>query len=636
MLTQIRARASGWLAWVIVILISIPFALWGIQSYFENAAEAAVATVNGEEISLYAYQNELSRRRQAQRNVEVAELRAEVAEAMVGERLLRQYVNERNYRVSDAALKERIQSNAAFLTDGEFDPELYQDLLRANGYTAQSFELQERQSAAIAQLSAAVADSAFVTAAEMERLAGLQNQLRAAEYAIVPASRFAAAINIAAAAVQKHYAENADAYRTEARMQADYLELSVAKLAAQITPTEDEILANYEATLERYKQAETRKASHILFASDADDADTDAAAREQAEKVLAQANAGADFAELAKKHSADPGSKDRGGDLGVVTRGQMVPPFEEAVFAMRAGEIRGPVKTQFGYHIIKLTELQPARQKSLDESRAEVVAEIKRARAENRFAELGETFENLVFEEPDSLAAAADELGIAVERTDWFTASEGAGLAGEEKIRQAAFSDEVLHENLNSAAIALGFERLAAIRKAEYEPARAQTLDEVRARIREELTRAQTAEQAKQLSERLVAELQNAAPTGDNQKWHALLKRENLQSQTLPERRAAAPPNLTALATAVFTESPPADGATAYNGVQLDNGDYAVFALTAVKKAEADDETQRAQLRRQLLARDGGDFYQQLRDTIRASAEVTIYQEQLENQRREF
>ena len=639
MLTQIRERASGWLAWVIVTLITIPFALWGIQSYFDGPSEIPVATVNGEEIPLYAFQNELSRQRRASASQqdgsslpkpESPAMRSEVVESMIAARLMNQYVRDRNYLLSDEALKQRIETNSIFFRDGGFDPDLYRDLLRSNGFTPQSYEATERQSAGIEQLSSSLTDSSFVTAAEVNRLLTLQAQTRKTDYVILPADRFEGEIEIDDAAAERQYQDNASAYEAPARIKVDYIELSVDNLAEGGEPPLDaEISATYEQTSERYKQAEARKASHILFSVESSVGEEE---RDEilatAEAVLAEARGGADFAELAKQHSGDPGSKEKGGDLGVVARGQMVKPFEEAVFDMAEDEIRGPVETRFGYHIIKLTALTEARQKPLAEVREEVAAETLRIQAENQFAELSETFQNLVFEDPESLATAADELGLEIKQTDWFTENSGAGVADEAQVRRAAFSEDVLNDDLNSTVIELGFDHMVAVRKADYEAAHPKPLEEVRDEIKQRLKSRQSSRQTRELGEKLVTDL-----SGGKIDWDKLLKQQQLEPQALAEQRDAVPGNLAELGESVFAHPGPDAGSVVHDGVSLSNGDYAIYALSAVTKGNIEDldGSRRAGLEAQLLARDGAGLFRRLRDDIRSTADVSINREQVQN-----
>ncbi len=635
MLTQIREHATGWIAWVIVVLITIPFALWGIQSYFEGTSEIPVASVNGEEIPLYAFQDELSRQRQAQASSglsappESAAMRSQVVESMIIGRLLNQYVRDHNYRLSDEDLKQRIATTESFLREGKFDSALYRNLLRANGFTPQSYEARERQNAATAQLSASLTDSSFATDQEMNRLLALQAQTRKTDYLILPAERLAEQIEIEDAEAEQQYQENLSTYQTPARIKVDYIELSVANLAEEIALSEEEISATYEQSSERYKQAEVRKASHILFS-------VEAAADEQArveilaraQTVLAEARGGADFAELAKIHSDDPGSKENGGDLGVVTRGQMVQPFEEAVFDMTEDEIRGPIETRFGYHLIKLTELTEARQKLLEESREEVAAEARRIQAESQFAELGEAFQNLVFEDAESLFTAAEELNLEIKQTDWFTANSGDGVASEAKVRAAAFSEDVLAEDLNSATIQLGFTRMVAVRKAFYEDARPMPFEEVRNDIKQRLASAQSRRQTKELGDQLVADL-----VAGETDWKKLSAQQKVETLNLAEQRDQVPANLAELGDSVFSDLAPESGSATYNGVSLSNGDYAIYAIHEVTRGNVEeiDQSLRSDLQAQLLMRDGNGLYRRLLSTIRQKAEVTINQAQIDN-----
>lgn len=654
MLTQIRERSSGWIAWVIVVLITIPFALWGIQSYFEGAEDVTIAVVNGEEINLYAYQDRLSQERQnalqqAGQNFDSSFLnstlfRERVAETMVSGLLATQYVREHNYRPSDALLQQRIRNAPSFQQDGEFDRELYRDVLRANGFTPQQFEALERQNTAVAQFQAGVTETAFVTEYEMERLLGLQAQTREADFVLLSGERFDAEITIPAEEVEQYYQDNLVGFETEARVRVQYIELGVEDLAAGITPTEAEIREVYEQSGGRYAQAEVRKASHILFAVDAeaDEAARDAA-REKAEAVLveAQGGGGADFAELAKEHSDDPGSKGLGGDLGVVTRGQMVAPFEEAVFDMEADEIRGPIETQFGYHLIRLTELTTARQQPLAEVREQISEEIRRSQAEALFAERSEIFENLVFEDATDLGGAAEALGLEIQESDWFTAQEGEGVAEEAQVRAAAFTGEVLEEELNSATVEIGFERVVALRKLEYEPSRVQGLEEVRAGIEEDLKAREAEQRVARLGASSAAEL-NAG----QRRWEAFLAEEKLVAKALPKTRADAltaaanseeelgvgAGELAVLMNSVFSQPHPVGGVSFYNGVSLGNGDFALYALkkvTAGSSADV-DESQRASLRQQLLARDGTQMFQQLMQSVLEQSDVFIDREQLQ------
>lgn len=640
MLVKIREQASGWLAWVIVIVITIPFALWGVQSYFEGPSSVPVAVVNGEKIELYDYQNALAQRRnsliqQAGGNYnptefEAEELRREVVQTMVTTRVVNQYVSDYRYYLRDEQLRETIETTPAFLTDGEFDFNLYIDLLRSNGITLKSYEASIQRSILSRQISSLIIGSAFLSDREVDRLLQLADQMRTVDYVLLPANRFEAEIQISDEDAEQNYQNNLSAHEISARIKVDYIELRVDDLVDKVTPSEAEINENYEQNTDRYKQAETRKASHILFRVDADGDDAKKAeVRAQAEQVLTDARTdNADFTELAKEHSDDPGSKDNGGDLGVVTRGQMVAPFEEAVFDMTAGEIRGLIETQFGYHIIKLTELTEERQKMLDEVSVEVANVIKRTQAEKLFAEISDTFQNLVFENPDDLTVAAEELGLEIKQTDWFTENSGEGIASEEQVRRAAFEDDVIISELNSVAIELGFEHLLAIHKNEYESARVKLFDEVKSEVIQILKAEQSIDKVEALGEMLAADLNST--TID---WAQLLEMEKLESMVLPSTHDAVTGNLTNLGDAAFGLGADLSRGIVYSSVALDNGDYAIYALKEVilgNTDDSDDTEQRTELEQQMLARSGNEIYQQFLKTIVDGSDLSINDAQVQ------
>ena len=635
MLTAIRENSKGWIAGIIIGAIVLTFALFGISSYLEGANEIPVATVNGEEISIYTYQNELARQSQLLRSqlgsnfdpqlLESLNIRNQVVESLVSNRLLNQYVTDQNYRISDQQLSERIRNNPAFQSDGQFDAETYRNILASNGLSAQGFEAMERQSGIASQLRQSIADSSFVLNSDIDKLAKLQQQIRVADYVVIPGNKFYEEIEVADGEIQTYFDENADDFQTEARIKVDYIELSVESLAEEITPSEDDVQEIWDYASGQYKTAESRKASHILFSvrSSATDEEKQAV-REKAEGVLQQARAGADFAELASTHSEDPGSSSNGGDLGVIAEGQMVKPFEDAVFSMEQDQISDLIETRFGFHIIKLTELVAERQQSLDEVREEIVAEAKRVQAENLYAELGESFQNLVFEQPDSLQGVADELGLEIKTSGWFTQNAGGGIAQEAAVRRAAFGEDVLEDNLNSQAIEIGFERMISVRKSEYEESRPNNLDEVRARITDTLKRSGSIDRVVELGS---SWLDTAKASGLE-----AIEDDDALIQTLPESRTEIPAALRELGDAIYAASPGV-GAPVIDGLAMDNGDYAIFVLSEVKDVDAGDidETVRTRLRQQLLSRNGNSLYQNMSELLRDLAEVSIDSEQLTN-----
>jgi peptidyl-prolyl cis-trans isomerase D len=636
MLTAIREGSKGWISGIIIGLIVLTFALWGINSYLEGENEVPVVTVNGDEIDLYTFQNELSRQRQVLTSrfgssispemMESLGIRQRVIDNLIDTRLLSQYTRDQNYRLSDEQLARRIRESEIFLTDGRYDQELYQRVLAANGMSPQGYEAAERQSGLNQQLAGAIADSAFVVDSEVERLLRLQNQSREVQYALIPADLYVDDFEVTEEEARAQYDSNIEQYHNPARIRVEYIDLNVDGIAAEITPSEEEIVQTYERIKGRLRTAGVRRASHILIEApgDADEA-TRADALAEAESVIAEIRGGTDFAELAGTHSDDPGSAAKGGDLGVINRGQMVQPFEDAVFDMTAGELRGPVETQFGYHIIQLTELQPEQQQSLEDARDEVIADARKAAAEARFSDLVETFESVIFEQDDSLVPAADETGLQVMTSDWFTREEGSGLAEEEAVRAAAFSEDVLQDELNSPAIELGFDRMVALRKLEYEPSAPRPFEEVREEIIAALKLERSREKVAQTAEESIEGLTHLAS------WDIMLAKNEWQVEQLAQRRQEVLPRLAPLADSVFSEPVPQDGQPVYGHAVLASGDAAVYALSGVtpgEPSEIDDST-RNRLEQQLTGRDGAELYRDFLALLRESAEIVIHEEQL-------
>ena len=639
MLSEIRNRATGWLAWVIVILITIPFALWGIQSYFEGESAEPVATVNGAEISLYEYQNALSRQRQAMIQeygsdfaatlLDRPETKSRVLDGLIDEQLLAAYVRDQNYRISDGQLSQLIAANPAFWEDGQFSESLYLDILSANGLSPQSFEESQRQQGTIPQLMTGIVGSAFLTDLERDRLFSLDTQHREAEYVLIEAAQYKDDFRVEDAEIERYYRDNPDRFQVPERMQVDYVELSVAVLSESIEPDEEQIRLTYEQNSERYKQAESRAARHILFEVNSTATEEEKGTiRRKAQSVLQRARSGESFAQLAETFSDDLGSKSNGGDLGVIARGQMVQPFEEAVFAMDQGEVRGLVESHFGFHIIQLTDLKPSQQQTLDEVREQVRLEARKLQAENLFSELAESFQNLVFEYPESLATTADELNLPIFSSDWFSLDQGEGVAADLAVRRAAFSEEVRDEGLVSQAIEIGFDKLIAVQRTEYQPVRIRELNEVRDEIAEILLTEKSRQEAIRQGEQFVATL---GPRSNDQSWRDLVEKNQLTLQALPGRRQDVPVELSDLSDAVFSHPVPQAGQIHVGGLELAEGNYAVYALKNVALGDPDsvDEYRKDLLVQQLLDREGPESVQQLIGHLRHHAEVVIAEDRL-------
>ncbi len=635
MLISIRNKATGWIAWVIVGIITVPFAFFGINSYFEGANQVNVATINGDDIPLQDFQREMNQRRRTFQQqfgdnfnpamVDNPGFRSQVVESIISNRLIRQYTEENGLRISDDGLRKRIVSAPYFQEEGKFNPETYRRLLSSNGLTTEGFEQQERVNGATQQLSEGISGSAFTNNDEVDRLLALNLQERTADYVIVAAQPFLETIEVNDDEIQAEYNDNPNSYQQAARLKVDYIELTIDGLAAEIEIDEEELAQAYETSKAQYTRPEARKASHILLSiSKSADEEKVAKIKAKAESILAEINDGGDFSKLAEEHSEDPGSRRNGGDLGLVTKGQMVPPFEEAVFSMQADEIRGPIKTSFGFHIIKLTELTPEGIKPLEDVRSEVEKAEKKRLAETQFFDRSETMRTLVFENPDSLEQAATELGLTLKTTDWFEQHTGKGIMDTPKLRNVAFSDEVLQDNLNSEAIEIGEDRLTAVRKKEYEAAHTKPLEDVKAQIEASLKSAKAADTAEQAGQAAIAKL----VAGKTLEEELEATRETLP--TLRKEATSGPQR--AIADVVFTAPKPGDAAT-INGLRLNNGDYAVYTLSGVKAGDpaSAEESERNRINQQLNQRDGALYFSAFQRQLRVGANVEIFNSVIED-----
>lgn len=641
MLTAIKQRATGWVAWAIVVLITIPFALWGINSYFEGGTEVSVASVNGQDLPLYVYQESLQNRTRLlhqqlgsafdPETLDSLQIRTQVVDSLIDRTIMEQYVHENRFQISDEQLNRAIHDVELFQTDGQFDSVQYRSVLAANRYTPEIYEQLERTNQAANQVRLGIAASAFVLDEEIDRLLAIQQQQREIQYVLLEVAEFSEEIEISDEQVQEYYDNNTEDFVSQARIKVDFVELDVESLAGSMVPSDEQITEYYEENKGRFKTAESRRASHILIGTN--DSDTDAARDEKrklAETLRDRILAGEDFAELAQEYSDDPGSKNSGGDLGVVARGQMVKPFEETVYSMMEGDIEGPVETQYGFHIIKLVELTKQQQQTLEEAREVVMDELRDVMAEQRFAELAEPFMNLVFEHPESLELVSEELSLAISESDWFTENEGDGIASESRVRRVAFSEDVLAENLVSQPIEIGFERIIAIQKHEHEPSATQPLDQVRDRIMSILRDERAKQKVLSLGNEYSVMLEEMNATSEQ--WIAFFEDKGLEIMDQSySSRGDIFGSQQKLGEAVYATARPDKGLGALGSAILANGDYALYQVLAVTDGNPDevDDSTRELLSDQLSANEGTGMISGFSKSLRDQADIEIYAERL-------
>jgi len=637
MLTAIKERASGWIAWTLVALISIPFALWGINSYFEGASKIVVATVNGVEIEKTDYQNSLSDQRRMLvqmmgQNVDAdyfasRAFKLQVLETLIDSRLQAEYLRDRGFRVTDEQLSKKISSFSAFQVDGQFDPTRYEQLVRNAGLSVEGFERQQRQQGAIDQLRAGLRGSSLVVSSMTDRAIELLYQRRVAQFTVVDIAAFEDSMVVGSEALRDEFDANKAQYVQPEQMQVEFIRLSVDELGKQANVSELEQRAFYDSNVERFTQPESRSASHILLSLAEDDAEDVVDTREQEAKgIAARARSGEDFAKLAETYSKDPGSASRGGDLGIIRPGAMAPSFETVVFDLKEGQISDPVRTAYGWHIIKVTNIRESNVRPFDEVMSEIKTILEREWAENQFITMAEDFQNLIFEQPDSLNAASDFLGTPIERSDWFSRTTGDGIASNDLVRETAFSPEVLVDRLNSEMLEIGSDTLVAVRFADFREKRQKDFNEVKDQIERVLAARVAAEAQEKFATKLVATLESGAD------WDTLLTVEGLSSADLPEDLESTTDDVArAVARVVYSVGAPNPGTPVFGSARLSATDYLIYKLDEVVAGDISQISgdQVSEVEDLVESRVGEELHAGIGRALRTAADVQIFEEAL-------
>lgn len=484
MLQAINDRIKGWLGITIVILIGLPFALWGIQSYFDDAGPRYAAKVNNIEISENEFERTFSAQRQAlmRQNdgtlpVEEKLLRERVLTQLTNQRLLESVTRENGYRISDNVLSAKLKQ--LFSVDGVFDRDRLEAVAMSNGMSLPMYENILRNELRLQQMQSAIAGSAFVTKEEVKDLAVLNEQTRDISVLTFNTADFSSNTSVTAAEIKQYYEANAQRFMLPEKLKVDYVEITSESLAENIEVGEEKITKMYDDYLASVSGREERQASHILISASADKA----AALIKIESLKQEIKKGADFSAVASKHSQDPGSATQGGDLGWIALGEMVKPFEQTLFDMEKGVVSEIVESQFGYHLIKLNDIRSETVIPLAVKRYEFEDELKNDAVASMFYDLSEHLASTAYENPDSLGAVVDALALKVQATDFFTRGEGKGIAENKKVREIAFSSLVLEQGSNSDVIEISPTYVVVLRINEHVPAAPIPLEQVSAKI---------------------------------------------------------------------------------------------------------------------------------------------------------
>jgi peptidyl-prolyl cis-trans isomerase D len=603
MLQQIRDKITGWFAAVFLGAIAVVFVFWGIQ--FESSSNVAAAKVNGESISAEqvrrAWQQRQSELQQAMRDelppALVKEEQTKLLNDTVRREVLLQHVNKIGYRVSDQAIVRQLEQIPALQVDGKFSRDRYAVLLRQQGTSEAEFESEFRRDLEIGQLQNAVGVSAFATPGEVKRRLELEGETRDIEYVTLPVARFAAQAVVNPADVTAMYEKNKASYKSPETVSLQYVQIKLADVAASVPVTEEGLRQHYEEVApERFQAPERRRARHILIESGSDDA----AAKKKADDVHAQAKAGADFAKLATQYSDDPGSKGQGGELGWATRESFVKPFSDALFAMQVGEVSGPVKTQFGYHVIQLEEVEAPRQRGFDEVRVELETEYRNDKAQAIFYEQSQQLADESFASLSELDSVAKKLGLQVQTVETYTRKGGGPFGTDRKVIKTVFSDDVLQQRQNSPAINFGDDSAIVLRVTDYKPSTQRTIDEMRPEIEASVMAEAVRKAAMAAASADAARVNGGAAFADVAK---ALDLEPSGAVTLTRTVDTVP---APLLKAAYAAPRPAPGKVTSGTALLPNGDVALFVVTDVKSGALPTTPEAGSLMAQLAQRVAG------------------------------
>lgn len=506
---------------IVLALITLPFALWGVSSYEKSGNSADVAaTVNGLKITQQELENSLRQqqdrmRQQLGSNYDAAmfdtpEMKRAVLENLISQRLLVERARSARLIVPDEQVAQVIAGIEAFQDEGKFDKKRYEAVLANQGMSPLMFETRVRDELIGQQMQDAYAQNGFAPNSVADNVIRLNEQQRVVNVSTLSFQSFVSQARVDDAELKKYYEQNSSEFKVQEQAIVEYTKFSAEDLLSKVEVSKEDLRKYYEGHQNDFGTPEERRASHILISvgATATQADQDAA-KAKAEQLLQQVRKNpAEFADLARKNSQDPGSAANGGDLGFFGKGMMVKPFDDAVFALKVGEISGLVKSDFGYHIIKLVAIKPSRILPLDEAREGIFNKLREQKAADMFAEMAEKFNNTVYEQSDSLKPAADQVGAKVERSGWLIKGAAEGGIWTAKMLQAIFNDEVVKNKRNTAAIEVAPNVLVAARVLEYKPAAVRSFNEVQEAIRQKLLHQKALELAAKQGKAMLEQLQ--------------------------------------------------------------------------------------------------------------------------------
>jgi peptidyl-prolyl cis-trans isomerase D len=637
MLQTIREKAQGWIAWVIVIVITIPFAFFGIHEYLGYGEEPVKVSINDRDITESEFEKKYAQHREglkAQRGdafrpdaEQEAELRKQYLDTLIQKELVIQAADRIGLRVSPVLIDQLIQQESGFQVEGQFNRERFLKLLRRERLTEEGFKARLTEDILVQQMISGIGDTTLVADPELEARIRLELQQREFDYLLIPADDYLGTVVTEAAEVEDYYQAHQSEFMSPEQVKLEYVELDTKEIAKKLEVDEETLLGYYEQHKNDFVRHGRWRASHILISvADQQDAAAVEDARTRAEAALKRVQQGEDFAAVAKEVSEDPGSKSVGGDLGYFVRGDMVSAFEEAAFELAEGEISGLVQSELGFHIIQMNEARPFKEKTFQEARAQVRDDYLQNEAEKLFYDDKDKLGNIAWEQPDSLQPAAEALGLSVKESDWIGRDGGEGVLSSPGVAAAAFSDEVLANGNNSDPIELETLHVIVLRVVEHQEARVLPLETVSEQIVNKLQREKAAAKASAHGQGLIDKLQQ----GDTLPALAESESKELNKPGAVIRYSAAVPQ--PIRNSAFRLPRPAEEIPVYGSAVLDNGDFAIIVLHSVKDGTLAglNPAEKQGLRRNMQTLVGGFYLQHFIDNERDAAEIVIPEEEEE------
>jgi len=655
MLQALREKTTGWIAGIILTIVTVPFAFFGMESYMQQSVDTYVARIaqpptwwssapnvwpftylwTRADIDSEAFRQRLDlvrenmRQRQGDnfdaKQFESKDNKRRVLDGLIDDQVLLFAAERDNLAISDDEVRRAIQSMPDFQVDGAFNADRYQLVLASQNPPLSPREFQDKIREGLKNdlIPAGIADSAFVTNAEVDRLARLLGETRDVNWVLLPPPLVDTA-PVTDAQISAWYDAHRGDFRKPESVRLEYVEVDGSTLPK---PASDEaaLRALYQQNISKYSSPEQREVSHILVAVAANASEADRKAAEaKANRLAAEARApGADFAALARANSDDTGSKDKGGDLGWIRKGDMVAAFGDAAFSMQSGQIGAPVKSEFGWHVIKVSAIRPSVQRPFEEVRADLERELSQGSQEREFNDLIGKLVDEVLKSPTSLGPAAKAMGLTVQTTPAFTRAGGPGIAGDRKVLRAAFSETLIQDGTASDPIEIGPSKSVLIRVFDHEPERALPLAQVRdaviAAIRADRQRKAAAAAADALLE--AAEARGLADAANAAKL-AMGGLDGLQrGMPIPSPEAVE---------VLFNQPRPASDRPRLGRALVGNA-YMVFAIRAVHDGDIAQVSaqDRATLREQMSAANGQRAREAYIRALRARYQIQVAEERL-------